>query len=353
METLEIIVRKSKHSRIEEVDFNDLEFGKYVSDHMFVCDYVDGEWQLPQIVPFANLSMSPATLALHYGQTVFEGMKAFLMEDGRVNIFRMDRHHARLGKSLERMCMPVIPESFFTEGLQQLVSLDRNWVPTTPGSALYLRPFMYASEAKFGVKVSEQYRFIIFTGPVGPYYGQPLKVKVETEYIRAAKGGTGAAKCGGNYGGAFYPTQLARQAGYDQVLWTGGRDNQFIEESGTMNVMFVIDDTVVTPPTSDSILDGITRDTLLTVAKDLGYRTAERPVSLSELESAFRTRSLTEAFGAGTAAVVAPISTINFYGTDHHLPKYSHESVLYKLKQRLEAIRTGKHADTYGWNFVL
>src|SRR5687767_11134032 len=170
METLEIIVRQARQSRINEVDFTNLEFGKYVSDHMFICDYIDGEWQLPQIVPFANLSMSPATLALHYGQTVFERMKAFLMKDGRVNIFRMDRHHMRLGKSLERMCMPVIPESLFVDGLQQLVALDRSWVPGSPGSSLYLRPFMYASEARFGVKVSDQYRFIIFTGPVGPLH---------------------------------------------------------------------------------------------------------------------------------------------------------------------------------------
>lgn len=353
METIDIAIRKTKHSRLDEVDFTDLEFGKYVADHMFVCDYIDGEWQLPQIVPFANLSLSPATLALHYGQTVFEGMKAFRMEDEQINIFRIDRHHGRLGKSLERMCMPVIPEQLFVDGLQQLVSLDRKWVPGEPGSALYLRPFMYASEARFGVKISDQYRFIIFSGPVGPYYGHPLKVKVETEFIRAAKGGTGAAKCGGNYGGAFYPAKLARQAGYDQVLWTGGRDNQYIEESGTMNVMFVMDGVLVTPPLSDSILDGITRDTLLTLARDMGYKTAERPVSISELETAFRKGTITEAFGAGTAAVVAPIETIHFYGTDHKLPKYNQDSVLFALKHRLEEIRTGKATDTYGWNFVI
>ncbi|MGB8190425.1 MAG: branched-chain amino acid aminotransferase, partial [Chitinophagaceae bacterium] len=269
METAEILIRKSKSSRISEVDFNELEFGKYIADHMLICDYIDGEWQTPQIVPFANLSMSPATLALHYGQTVFEGMKAFRMHDDRINIFRMDKHYERLNRSLDRMCMAVVPEEVFMEGLQQLVSLERQWVPGQPGSALYLRPFMYASEARFGVKISDEYRFVIFSGPVGPYYSQPLKVKVETEYIRAAKGGTGYAKCGGNYGGAFYPAKLARQSGYDQVLWTGGRDNKYIEESGTMNVMFVIDDVLVTPPLSDSILDGVTRDSLLTLANDL------------------------------------------------------------------------------------
>ena len=320
---------------------------------MFLCDYIDGEWQLPQIVPFANLSMSPTTLALHYGQTVFEGMKAFLMDNNNINIFRVDKHYERFCRSLERMSMPVIPEEIFTQALQQLVSLDKNWVPGTPGSSLYLRPFVYASEARFGVKVSDEYRFVIFAGPVGPYYAQPLKVKVERDYIRAARGGTGFAKCGGNYGGAFYPTTLARQSGYDQVLWTGGQGNEFIEESGTMNVMFVIDGALVTPPTSDSVLDGVTRDCLLMLARDMGYEAVERPVSIRELEAAFHGQRITEAFGAGTAAVVAPIELINIDGTDYHLPKYSHENLLYGLKQRLEAIRTGRYADTYGWNFVI
>jgi branched-chain amino acid aminotransferase len=353
METAEMLIRKTRQTRLHEVDFDNLEFGKYVSDHMLICDYVDGEWQMPQIVPFTNLSMSPATLALHYGQTVFEGMKAFRMHDGRVNIFRLERHYERLVRSLSRMCMSVVPEQVFVEGLRQLVDLDRDWVPEADGSSLYLRPFVYASEAKFGVKVSDEYRFVIFTGPVGPYYAQPLKVKVETEYIRAARGGTGAAKCGGNYGGAFYPATLARQQGYDQVLWTGGRDNKYIEESGTMNVMFVIDDVLVTPPLSDSILDGVTRDSLLTLANDLDYKTSERPVSIAELELAFRKGIITEAFGAGTAAVVAPIQTVNIGGRDFHLTGYNNDSLMYRMRHRLEAIRSGKHVDTHEWNFVL
>jgi branched-chain amino acid aminotransferase len=297
--------------------------------------------------------MSPSTLALHYGQTVFEGMKAFRMDDGRVNIFRMDKHYERLVRSLNRMCMAVVPESVFMDGLRQLVELDEAWVPREPGSSLYLRPFVYASEARFGVKISEQYRFVIFSGPVGPYYPKPLKVKVEMEYIRAAKGGTGSAKCGGNYGGAFFPAKLAQEAGYDQVLWTGGRDNKYIEESGTMNVMFVIGDVLVTPPLSDTILDGVTRDSLLRLANELGYRTAERPVSVAELELAFRKGIITEAFGVGTAAVIAPIQTINIGGRDFQLPQYSHENLMHKIKHRLEAIRSGRQADTHDWNFVL
>ncbi len=353
METAEIIIRKTKRSGLREVDFENLEFGKYVADHMLICDYIDGEWQVPQIVPFANLSLSPATLALHYGQTVFEGMKAFRMDNGNVNIFRMDKHYQRLVRSLNRMCMAVVPEHVFMEGLQQLVVLDDGWVPDSAGSSLYLRPFVYASEARFGVKVSEQYRFVVFSGPVGPYYPRPLKVKVETEYVRSAQGGTGTAKCGGNYGGAFLPSYIAQQAGYDQVLWTGGRDNKYIEESGTMNVMFVIDDVLVTPPLSDTILDGVTRDSLLRLANDLDYKTAERPVSVAELEHAFRNKSISEAFGVGTAAVIAPIKTINIGGRDFHLPEYSHENLMHRIKQRLEAIRTGRHGDTHEWNFVL
>ncbi len=349
----DIPVRKASHSKINEVDFNNLEFGKYISDHMLVCDYANGEWQTPKILPYSNLSLSPSTLALHYGQTVFEGMKAFRMEDERINIFRIERHYSRFVKSLERMCMAILPKEFFIEGLTRLIELDEAWVPSQKGSALYIRPFMYASEAKFGVKVSEEYRFIIFSGPVASVYANPIKVKVETEYIRAAKGGTGATKCGGNYGGAFYPTQLARAQGYDQVLWTGGKDNAYIEESGMMNVMFVINDSLVTPPLSDSILDGVTRDSLLTLANDLGCKTEERPVSIHELEKAFANKTITEVFGAGTAAVVAPIKTIQINGIDYNLPDYNNDNIMNKLKQQLELIRAGIVRDEHDWNFIV
>jgi len=351
--TATIPIRRTTHSRISEVDFDQLEFGKYVSDHMLVCDFANGAWQTPQILPFTNLSMSPSTLALHYGQTVFEGMKAFRMVDGRVNIFRMERHYERFVRSLERMCMQVLPKEIFIEGLLQLVALDKAWIPTRAGDALYLRPFMIASEARFGVKISDEYRFVIFTGPVPALYTQPIKVKVETNYIRAARGGTGFAKCGGNYGGAYYPTRQARLEGYDQVLWTDGRENKFIEESGMMNVLFVINDVLVTPPLSDSILDGITRDSLLTLTRDMGYKTEERPVAVAELEKAFHDGTLTEAFGAGTAAVVAPIQVINIGGTDFEIPDYRPEQLLFRLKRRLEQMRAGLEADVHEWNFIV
>jgi branched-chain amino acid aminotransferase len=354
METIATIkTRRTTNSRISEVDFNHLEFGKYISDHMLVCDYANGEWREPHIVPYANLSLSPSALALHYGQTVFEGMKAFRMKDGRINIFRIDKHYERFVRSLNRMCMAVPSKEVFVEGLSQLIRLDSAWVPSQAGDALYLRPFVFASEARFGVKVAEEYRFIIFTGPVPTLYADPIKVKVETQYIRAAKGGTGFAKCGGNYGAAFLPTQQARKEGYDQVLWTDGIEHKYIEESGMMNVMFVINDTLVTAPLSDSILDGVTRDSLLTLAQDLGYKTEERTISLAELEDAFKKGTISEAFGAGTAAVVAPIKIIHINGIDYGLPKYSSSSLQNKLKNKLEQIRLGADVDVHGWNYII
>ena len=347
-----IPVRRIQNSRIKEVDFEQLEFGKHVSDHMLIADYANGKWGSPQVLPFANLSLSPTALALHYGQTVFEGMKAFKMPDGRINVFRMDKHYDRFVKSLERMCMAVVPKDIFVEGIKKLVEVDRNWIPERNGSALYIRPFVYASEARFGVKVSDEYRFIIFTGPVPPLYASPIRVKVERDFIRAARGGTGYAKCGGNYGGAFFPTQRARAEGYDQVIWMGGQNNEYIEESGMMNIMFVIDDELITPPLSDSILDGVTRDSLLQLARDSGLKTTERPISIEELKLAFRNKSITEAFGAGTAAVAVPIKTIFLGDTDYRLPKYNHESVFYRLQQELESIRTGRLEDRHSWNYV-
>jgi branched-chain amino acid aminotransferase len=318
---------------------------------MFRCTYSEGQWQDPEIVPFGDLHLSPATLALHYGQSIFEGMKAFPMIDGSINLFRIEKHFDRINRSLHRMCMPPVSMELFSASLSQLVSTDSQWVPRSQGSALYIRPFIFASEARFGVKVAEEYQFIIFSGPVGPYYQRPLRVKVEREFIRAAKGGTGYAKCAGNYGGAFYPTQLAREEGYDQVLWTDANHNEFIEESGTMNVMFVIDGQLVTPPVSDSILDGVTRDSLLQLANTLRIPAQERSIGITELAKAFREKRITEAFGAGTAAVVAPISTISIDGTDYDLPgEYAIQQL---LKKELENIRYGASPDRMGWNTVI
>ncbi len=340
-------------SRLSLVDFNNLGFGTYVSDHMLVANYSKGKWHNAEIVPYANLTLAPSTLALHYGQTVFEGLKAFRMEDGRISIFRIEKHYQRFCRSLKRMAMPEVPFDIFNIGLQQLVKIDKDWVPSKNGDSLYIRPFVFASEERFGVKVSEEYKFIIFTGPVGAYYSKPLRVKVEDVFMRAAKGGTGSAKCGGNYGGAFFPTQQAQKNGFDQILWTDGTPQLNIEESGTMNAMFVIDQTVVTPSISETILDGITRDSLLNLAKDLGYKVSIRPLSVFEIIEAHKKNLLHEAFGVGTAAVTSPISCIHIQGKDFFLPEYDRNSFCTKAHKLLSDIRYGKAEDKYCWNTIL
>ncbi len=362
--SLHIPVQRTGASRLHTVDWDNLEFGKYFTDHMLVCDYTDGEWREPKIVPFGDLQLSPVALALHYGQTIFEGMKAFRMEDGAINIFRPQKHYERLSLSAERMCMPVIPQEIFIEGLARLVDLDRAWVPGGEGSSLYIRPFMIATEARLRVKVSNNYRFVIVASPAGSYYQQSVRVKVERDFVRAARGGTGYAKCGGNYGASMYPTQRAKDEGYDQVLWTDGKEHRFIEESGAMNVLFVLDGTLVTPPLSDSILDGVTRDSLLTLAVRQGIPVAERPVDVEELRAAFESGRISEAFGSGTAAVISPIGVIGIDGEDYALPTVADRPGTFPgsapegglgpwLKEALEDIRYGRAADTEGWNFIV
>lgn len=353
MITVEAIkIKKTAKSRISEVDFNDLGFGKIISDHMLVSDYKDGEWNNPHIEPFGEISFTPTILALHYGQMVFEGMKAFRMKDGNVSIFRIEKHYERFMRSLERMCMPVMSLRLFEEGIVNLIKLDSDWVPGTEGSALYIRPFAFASEQRFGVKISSEYKYIIFSGPVGPYYDKPLRVKVEDHYVRAARGGTGSAKCAGNYGASFYPAHLAKMQGFDQVLWTDGSSDLNIEESGTMNVMFVIDGVLVTPPLSDSILDGVTRDSFLTLAHEFGIHTQQRTVSALELEAALEKNVLNEAFGTGTAAVAGAIQSIDIKGKDYCVP-VPENGVMIRLKNLLTDIRTGKAPDKYNWNTVI
>ncbi len=350
--TESMLIKKTSKSRLSEVDFHDLEFGKIISDHMVISDYKNDDWSNLHIEPFGDISFTPTILALHYGQMVFEGMKAFRMTDGNVSIFRIEKHYERFMRSLDRMCMPAMSLRMFEEGLINLIKLDAPWVPSSEGSALYIRPFVFASEERFGVKISSEYKYIVFSGPVGPYYNKPLRVKVEDHYIRATHGGTGFAKCAGNYGGSFYPTHLAKMQGFDQVLWTDGSPDLNIEESGTMNVMFVIDGVLVTPPLSDSILDGVTRDSFLTLAHELGIHTQQRTVSALELEAALQKNILNEAFGTGTAAVAGPIQSIDIKGKDYSVP-VPENGVMVKIKNLLTDIRTGKAPDKYHWNTVI
>lgn len=349
-DVLQIELRKAGVSRIEEVDFNNLPFGKHFSDHMFVVDFENGEWQTPYILPYGNFTISPAMSSLHYGQAIFEGMKAFKTDTGEVAMFRPMENFKRFNESAKRMCMATIPEELFMGGLEALLRVDADWVPNAVGSSLYIRPYMFATDNYVGVAPSKTYRFCIFTCPVGVYYAKPPKLKVETEFIRSAPGGVGAAKCAGNYGGSMYPTLMAQQEGYDQLIWTDAITHEYIEESGTMNIMFVIDGKLITPALSDSILRGITRDSIIQVAKNMGVEVEERPVSVREVISGIESGRLTEAFGAGTAVVVSPYSLIGYQGVDYMLPEYPGENSFAKrAADYLLELRAGRIADEFGW----
>ena len=349
IDLLPIRTQHAPVSRLAQVDFDHLEFGKIFSDHMLVVDYHNGEWQEPQIVPYGDMAVSPANSALHYGQSIFEGMKAYHQASGGTALFRPLDNWARLNTSAERMCMPSIPEELFMQGLRELIKLDADWVPSFPGGALYIRPYMFATDGFIGVRPSESYRFMIFTCPVGLYYNKPLRVRFEQQYVRSAEGGAGYAKAAGNYGGAMYPTMLAQQEGYHQLIWTDATEHNYVEESGTMNAIFVIDGRVVTPALSTSILDGVTRRSVLQLARDMGLTVEERKVSSHEVMEALAAGKLEEAFGAGTAATIAPIATIGYQGHDYDLPTVGPEAFSKRVGAALDAIRTGEGADIHNW----
>lgn len=352
--TSTVPVEKIKNSRIAEVDFKNLEFGNHLSDHMLIAEYEKGQWKDPRIVPFADIRVSPAMLSLHYGQSVFEGMKAFRTQSGDINIFRPQKHLARLNRSLDRMCMPPIPEELFLSGLQALIAVDHQWVPDGDGATLYIRPLVFATESRLGVKVSDRYSFIIMTSPVGPYQSKPYRLKVENHFVRTAEGGTGFAKCAGNYGGAFYPTQIARQEGFDQILWTDHKEHRYIDEVGMMNVMFVLSGKLVTPKLNSAILEGVTRDSILTLARDMAvFPVEERRISMEEIKEGFTKGTLTEAFGTGTAAVVAPIAVIHIDGHDYEIPAAGATSLQQQIKEKLNHMRLGLESDPYGWNYIV
>ena len=348
-DTIPVRTQSTTASRLSEVDFGQLEFGKVFADHMFFVDYHDGQWQEPQIVPYGDMSVSPANSALHYGQSIFEGMKAYYQQDGSISLFRPLDNWARLNASAERMCMPSIPEELFMRGLTQLIKVDINWVPTFPGGALYIRPFMFATDGFLGVRPSESYRFMILTCPVGLYYNKPLRVRFEQKYVRSAEGGSGYAKAAGNYGGAMMPSKLAQEEGYHQLLWTDASEHRYVEESGTMNVAFVINNRLVTPALSSSILDGITRRSVLQIARDMGVTVEERKVSSIEIMEALAAGQLQEAFGVGTAATIAPIATIGYEGNDYQLPVTGPDALSRRISDTLDAIRTGQAPDVHGW----
>ncbi|MBF9142142.1 branched-chain amino acid aminotransferase [Hymenobacter properus] len=349
IDILPIRTQTTTASRLSQVNLSQLEFGKVFADHMFVVDFVNGEWQEPQIVPYGDMAVSPANSALHYGQAIFEGMKAYHQADGGVALFRPLDNWARLNASAERMCMPTIPEELFMQGLRELIKLDAAWVPTEPGSALYIRPFMFGTDGLLGVRPSDTYRFMIITCPVGLYFSKPLRVRFEQKYVRSAEGGAGYAKNAGNYGAAMYPTKVAQNEGYNQLIWTDASQHQYVEESGTMNAIFVMDGKVVTPALSTSILDGITRRSVLELARDMGMTVEERKVGSREVMDALAAGKLQEAFGVGTAATIAPIATIGYEGHDYDLPATDSNAFSKRVAAALDAIRTGEGADVHNW----
>ena len=341
-------VIKAKTSRINQVDFENLGFGKYYTDHMLVCDYQNGSWGMPKIMPYQPISLEPSAKIFHYGQSIFEGMKGYKDKDGNILLFRPMDNCKRFNISAKRLAIPEIPEEYFMEGLKTLMQIDGDWIPTDNGSSLYIRPFMFATGEGFHASPADKYKFIIALSPSGPYFSGKVKVLIEEKYSRAANGGVGYAKAGGNYAGQFYPTQLAIDKGYNQVIWTDDTSHEYIEEAGAMNIFIRINDTLLTAPTSDRILDGITRKSIIEIAKDMNIPVEVRRIKVSEVVEAAKKGSLKEMFGAGTAAVISPISGFGYREEDYDLPVLE-DNYATVLKKRITDIQTNKADDPYGW----
>ncbi|NND63535.1 MAG: branched-chain amino acid aminotransferase [Flavobacteriaceae bacterium] len=348
METMQKIkITKCNESKLETIDFENIPLGRAFTDHMFICDYTDGKWQEPRIEPLSMIPTHPAAMALHYGQAIFEGMKATVTESGTPMLFRPYKNAARLNFSADRMGMPSFPEDLFVDGLKELVNLERNWIPKKEGSALYLRPFMYADEPFIGMRAATSYKFIIIASPAGPFFSKRIKLYAEKKYIRAAEGGTGEAKAAGNYAAAIRPTEIAKSKGYDQVLWLDAIEHKYIQEVGTMNIFFKMDGKFVTPIRDGAILDGITRLSVMDILKDLGHEVIERPITIDEVQEASKDGTLEEAFGTGTAVGIAYIQEIGWGDEMIHV---SNESpVGLEVNKILNDIKTGKTEDKFGW----
>lgn len=344
-----ITINKTTASRLKDVDFDSIQFGREFSDHMFMADYADGEWKNFEILPFQDLKFNPAFNSLHYGQSVFEGMKAHAGKNGETVLFRPLDNFARLNRSCERLCMPGIDPQIMLDGLTELLKIDNDWIPKTADGSLYIRPFIFATDQYIGVAASETYKMIIFTCPVNKYYDKAVKVKVEDKYSRACSGGVGAAKAAGNYAASLLPAQIAAKEGYDQLIWTDSKEHKYIEESGTMNLMVIIDDTIVTPPAGETILGGITRDSVLQIAKDLGYKVEERSLSVDEVIEAQKAGKLKDMFGTGTAVTITHVAGFGRNGVDYELPPVAERTVSLKLKEELEAIKRGAVEVAHDW----
>jgi len=339
----------TQQSRLQEVDFDNLSFGTVFTDHMFVCDFKNGTWNTPEIIPYGPFSMHPSASVLHYGQAVFEGMKAYKDSNNEVWLFRPDQNIQRMNKSAKRLAIPEFPENLFHNGLMKLVDMDRDWIQPGRGNSLYIRPFVFASQAGVQASPSNEYRLMIICAPVSSYYsGGEVRVKIADHFSRAPQGGTGYAKAAGNYGGQFYPTQLAINEGYQQVIWTDAATHEYVEEAGTMNLFFHIGDKLITAPTSDSILDGVTRKSIIQLAQDLGLEVEIRPLRVSELLDAQKSGDLKEIFGSGTAVVIQPIHGFGYKDQDFDL-KPIQNGLAETLKSKLIAIQYNEAPDSHGW----
>ena len=358
MSELNIQIKKAAGSRVSEVDFDNLVFGELFSDHQLEVRYEDGRWQSPRIIPYEAVPMYPAVSALHYGQAVFEGMKAFRYKDNKANIFHIYEHFERFNRSCKRVCIPEIPKEYFVEGLKALVDLEREWVPKAKYKSLYLRPIVYASDQTLGLRSSNTYRFHIMCSPVGNYYAEgikPIRLTTMPEYVRAVRGGVGDSKVPGNYAASLEPTSRAQQMGYTQVLWLDAIEHKYVEEVGSMNIFFVLGDTLVTPPLNGSILPGVTRKSVLELARTNGMKVTERPVSIDELIELSKNGTLKEIFGSGTAAVISPVGMIHHQGEEISVSSSSDEmgDVARWFYDRITGIQHGDIADEKSWCTVV
>jgi len=342
-------ITRVERSKLKDINLENIPFGKYFTDHMLEVDYEDGEWKTPEIKPYQPLLMEPSLAAIHYGQSIFEGVKAYKNADGEAYIFRPQDNFKRFNISAERMQMPTVPEDIFIEGMKMLIELDSNWVPAQKDHSLYIRPFMFSTDETIGVKPSEKYKFMIILSPTGPYYSTPMRIYVEEQYVRAVPGGVGYAKAAGNYGAAMFATAEAKKKGYDQVLWTDAFEHKYVQECGTMNVFFIIGNTAITPGLEQgTILAGVTRDSVIQLLKDMGFNVEERRLSLDDVIDAHRAGLLYEVFGTGTAATISLIKELRYkdYVMEFDVDAWQTAP---EIKKRLDDIRYGRREDTHGW----
>ncbi|MCH8842445.1 MAG: branched-chain amino acid aminotransferase [SAR324 cluster bacterium] len=354
LETLTI--DRIAESRRPGVDFNQLGFGNVFSDHMFSMVYTGGQWRQPEILPYGDIGLAPGVATLHYGQTVFEGLKAFRGADGTVRVFRPDKNIQRLRASCERLCIPMIDDEIFYEAIRLLIEIDHAWIPAKRGQALYIRPIIFGTESHLEVRPSATFRFLMMTSPVRTYYEDnmaAIALKVDERYARSAPGGTGSAKTAGNYAASLLPGDLARREGFDQVLWLDGAEHRYVEEVGQMNIFFRFRDEVITPELRGTILPGVTRDSVLVLLRDFGVPVAERRISIDEVMQAGRRSDLLESFGAGTAAVIAPVGRISFRGETLTVNENRMGELTRRLYEEITAIQTGEIADRHGWNMLV